>query len=99
MITAVFWNVTPCGSCKNQHFGGTYHVHHQGDKIGELGTTLAVTSNQSTLQRNIPEDGILKFSLVFVHPIKSPHTGSLCCCCCISSLERNLAKITLLKMV
>jgi hypothetical protein len=19
----VFWDVTPCGSCKNQHFGGT----------------------------------------------------------------------------
>jgi hypothetical protein len=22
----------PCGSCKIQCFGGTYHLHHQGDK-------------------------------------------------------------------
>jgi hypothetical protein len=29
---AVFWVVMLCGSCKNQRFGGTYHLHHQGDK-------------------------------------------------------------------
>jgi hypothetical protein len=29
---ATFWNVMPCGSCKIQCFGGTYHLHHQGDK-------------------------------------------------------------------
>jgi hypothetical protein len=29
---AVFWDVTPYGSCKNRHFGGTYFLHHQGDK-------------------------------------------------------------------
>jgi hypothetical protein len=23
MKNAVFWNVTPCGSCKNRRFGGT----------------------------------------------------------------------------
>jgi hypothetical protein len=27
----VFWDVTPCGSCKNRRFGGTKHLHHQGD--------------------------------------------------------------------
>jgi hypothetical protein len=27
----VFWDVTPCGSCKNRRFGGTYRLHHQGD--------------------------------------------------------------------
>jgi hypothetical protein len=30
---AIFWNVTSCGSCKNQHFGGMYRLHHLGDKI------------------------------------------------------------------
>jgi hypothetical protein len=35
----VFWVVTPCGSCKNRSFGGTWLLLHQGDKIGELGTT------------------------------------------------------------
>jgi hypothetical protein len=29
---AVFWDVTLYGSCKNWHFGGTWRLHHQGDK-------------------------------------------------------------------
>jgi hypothetical protein len=29
---AVFWDVTQCGFCKNRFFGGTYSLHHQGDK-------------------------------------------------------------------
>jgi hypothetical protein len=29
---AVFWDVTPCGSCKNRRFGGTYYLHHYGEK-------------------------------------------------------------------
>jgi hypothetical protein len=41
---AVFCDVTPCSSCKNRRFGGTWRLLHQGD-IGELGTTLAVTNN------------------------------------------------------
>jgi hypothetical protein len=28
----VFWDVTPCGSCKNRRFGGTWRLLHQGDK-------------------------------------------------------------------
>jgi hypothetical protein len=32
MKNDVFWDVTPCGSCKNRHFGGTYLLLHQGDK-------------------------------------------------------------------
>jgi hypothetical protein len=28
----VFWAITPCGSCKNGRFGGTWCLHHQGDK-------------------------------------------------------------------
>jgi hypothetical protein len=31
MKNAVFWDVTPHGCCENRHFGGTYHLHHQGD--------------------------------------------------------------------
>jgi hypothetical protein len=27
MMNAVFWDVTPRGSCKNRRFGGTYHLH------------------------------------------------------------------------
>jgi hypothetical protein len=32
MKNIVFWDVTPCGSCMNQCFWGTYRFHHQGDK-------------------------------------------------------------------
>jgi hypothetical protein len=32
MENAVFCNVTSYGSCKNRRFGGTYRLHHQGDK-------------------------------------------------------------------
>jgi hypothetical protein len=29
---AVFWDVTQCGSYKNRRFGGSYRLHHQGEK-------------------------------------------------------------------
>jgi hypothetical protein len=32
MKNAVIWDVAQYGSCKNRHFGGTYRLHHQGDK-------------------------------------------------------------------
>jgi hypothetical protein len=32
MKNGVFWVVTPCGSCKNRRFGGTWPLLHQGDK-------------------------------------------------------------------
>jgi hypothetical protein len=44
MKNAAFWDLTPCGSCKNRRFGGTYCLHHQGNKIGEIRTTLVLTT-------------------------------------------------------
>jgi hypothetical protein len=32
MKNGVFRDVIPCGSCKNQHFGGMNRLYHQGDK-------------------------------------------------------------------
>jgi hypothetical protein len=32
MKNAVFCDVTQSGSCNNRRFGGTYRLHHQGDK-------------------------------------------------------------------
>jgi hypothetical protein len=29
---AIFWDVTPCGSCKNRRFRGTYRFHHEAGK-------------------------------------------------------------------
>jgi hypothetical protein len=42
MKNAMFWDVTPCGSCENRRFGGTSNIGMKG--ISELGNTLAVTS-------------------------------------------------------
>jgi hypothetical protein len=46
---SVLWDVTPCGSCKNRRFGGTYHLHHQGDK-NRAKTMLALTGSCSMLR-------------------------------------------------
>jgi hypothetical protein len=32
MKNFVFWDVTPCGSCKNRRFGEMHRPHNQGDK-------------------------------------------------------------------
>jgi hypothetical protein len=32
MKNAVFWYITPFGSCKNRRFGGAYRLHHKGDR-------------------------------------------------------------------
>jgi hypothetical protein len=32
MKNVVFWDVMPCGYCKNRCFAGTYRLYHQGDK-------------------------------------------------------------------
>jgi hypothetical protein len=50
MKKGVFWDVKPCGSCKSRRFGGTSRLLHQIDKMGELGATLAVTSNRRMLR-------------------------------------------------
>jgi hypothetical protein len=31
MKNVVVWDVSPCGSCMKQHFGGLYRIHLQGE--------------------------------------------------------------------
>jgi hypothetical protein len=38
---AVFWDVMPCNSCVNRRFRGTYHLHLQGRKIHERGSSVS----------------------------------------------------------
>jgi hypothetical protein len=32
LANGVFWDVVPCGSCRNSRFGGMYRLHQQGKK-------------------------------------------------------------------
>jgi hypothetical protein len=52
MKNGVFWDVTPCGSCKNRVSEEPSASFIRVTRIGELGTTLAATSKQRTLRRN-----------------------------------------------
>jgi hypothetical protein len=55
---AIFWDIVPCGSCKNQHFRGMH-------RLSGLGTALTVTSNRSRsvlrllVTANVPSSPIL----------------------------------------
>jgi hypothetical protein len=40
---AVFWDITPCGSCKNGSFGGAYRLNHQKGKTQRLLYTFFLT--------------------------------------------------------
>jgi hypothetical protein len=46
MKNGIFWDVTPCGSCKNRRFWEPSASFIRVTWIGELGTTLAATSNR-----------------------------------------------------
>jgi hypothetical protein len=75
MKNDVFWDVTPCAPVRTDVSEELSASFIRVTRIGELGTTLAVTSNRRTLRRNtnssetsvltratrrnIPEDTIL----------------------------------------
>jgi hypothetical protein len=55
----VFWDVTPCGSCKNNVSMELRASIIRVTRIGELGTTLAVTTIRRTLRSVVPSSPIL----------------------------------------
>jgi hypothetical protein len=66
MKYAVFWDVMPCGSCKNQRFGGTpipVNLMMVAVSFSETSVLTRATG------RNIVEDGILNTSTVCKTPI------------------------------
>jgi hypothetical protein len=78
MKNAVFWDVTLCGSCKNRHISEQCSASIiRMTRIGELGTTSAVTSNRHTLRRNTKlyyskayRNTMLYYSTVFLHSVR-----------------------------
>jgi hypothetical protein len=73
MKNPVFWDVTPCGCCKNRRFGGTYRLHPPGGKnrnavpcspILVALTIEAIRSSETpaltrATRSGVPEDGII----------------------------------------
>jgi hypothetical protein len=47
MKSAVFWDVTPCGSYKIRRFGETYRLHHQSGKNHSSNLQLKLLTEQS----------------------------------------------------
>jgi hypothetical protein len=68
MKNAIFWDVTPCGCCKNRCLGEMYRLHHQGDKNRRARNN--VSSNQQ------PTHGAKKYCvsrlLVTANAVPSP---------------------------
>jgi hypothetical protein len=67
MKNAIFWDVTLCGSCKDRLSEELSASFVSVTRIGELGTTLAVTRNRRTLRCSEftdschPDEGGAKF--------------------------------------
>jgi hypothetical protein len=49
----VFWDVSPCGSCKNRRFGEFSASFIRVTRMGDLGTTQAATSNPIALLHSV----------------------------------------------
>jgi hypothetical protein len=59
MKNGVFWDVTPCGYCKNTRFGELSAAFNRLTRIGELGTRLSSSDtsvHKRATRRNIPND-------------------------------------------
>jgi hypothetical protein len=59
MENCVSWKVTPFGCCKNRFLEEITASFIRVTKIGELGTTLAVTSNRRVTGSVVPSSPIL----------------------------------------
>jgi hypothetical protein len=66
MKNGVFWDVTPCGSCKNRRSEELSASFIRVTGIDELGTTLAVTRTAAWV------GSYLRLSLFIVHRFLSP---------------------------
>jgi hypothetical protein len=53
MKNAVFLEMTPCGSRKNQRFGGMYRLHDQDGELIFLRSVLQLLVNDNIISRSL----------------------------------------------
>jgi hypothetical protein len=70
MKNAFFLDVTLCGSCKNRRFGGTYRLHHQGDK-----NRIAEVDRMSHERPVGKEDMVVRTYLFKMNSINAKYCG------------------------
>jgi hypothetical protein len=63
MKNAIFLDVTPYGSCKDQHLGGTYRLHHHGDKTVFLRSVHQLLDTASLVPSSPILDTLMKEAL------------------------------------
>jgi hypothetical protein len=66
MKNVVFWDVTPCGCCKNRRFGGKYRLNHQGDKNRRAGHNVSSVLRLLVTANVVPISPILVTSMMEV---------------------------------
>jgi hypothetical protein len=70
----IFWDVMPCGSCKNRRFGGTSASIIRVTRIGEQGTMLVVTSR--SIRRLLVTASVVPSSPILVTLMKEALSSS-----------------------
>jgi hypothetical protein len=91
MKITFFWDVTPCGACKNHVSEQRIDSSIRVTRIGELGT-LAVTINRSTLRRNASVAGYSPILIMMMEAIRSSETSIL-----TSSTRRYIPEDSILR--
>jgi hypothetical protein len=76
MKNGVFWDVTPCGSCKNRRFGGTQRLHHKG-KQESVNTILCISSQRASVASYgyVPSSSLLV--TLMIEELSSSETSAL----------------------